>query len=98
MQLSPPDNSPVLQEAISSAKEAGLPSPPDDRRAIRRIRAGKGFRYVSVAGKPVRDRATLSRIKALVIPPAWQDVWICPSPLGHLQATGRDARGRKQYH
>ncbi|HEU4537352.1 MAG TPA: DNA topoisomerase IB, partial [Polyangiaceae bacterium] len=55
------------------------------------------FRFVDPGGKPVRDAATLARIKALGIPPAWQNVWICPDPRGHLQATGRDAKGRKQY-
>jgi DNA topoisomerase-1 len=58
------------------------------------------FRYFAPDGKPIRDAATLARIKSIVIPPAWTDVWICPAPNGHLQATGRDARGRKQsrYH
>jgi DNA topoisomerase-1 len=55
------------------------------------------MRYLGPRGRPVRDRATLARIKSLVIPPAWTDVWICPDPLGHIQVTGRDARGRKQY-
>ena len=64
---------------------------------IKRIRAGKSFRYVGAAGRPIRDPKTLGRIRALVIPPAWTDVAICPSPNGHLQAVGRDARGRKQY-
>src|SRR4029079_16892574 len=57
----------------------------------------KRFRYVDARGKAVRDAATLSRIRALAIPPAWTNVWICPSPHGHMQATGRDARARKQY-
>ncbi|HMS60097.1 MAG TPA: DNA topoisomerase IB, partial [Tepidiformaceae bacterium] len=56
-----------------------------------------GFRYVSPAGEPVRDSETLGRIRSLAIPPAWTDVWICPRADGHIQATGRDARGRKQY-
>jgi DNA topoisomerase-1 len=64
---------------------------------LRRRRAGRGFRYFDVNGKPVRDAATLARVRALAIPPAWDDVWICPSAMGYLQATGRDARGRKQY-
>jgi DNA topoisomerase I len=64
---------------------------------IRRVRAGNGFRYVGPGGRPVKDAATLARIKALAIPPAWADVWICPHPDGHLQAVGRDDRGRKQY-
>jgi DNA topoisomerase-1 len=65
--------------------------------SIRRIRCGKAFRYVSPSGKPVHDARTLARIRSLVIPPAWQNVAICPSPHGHLQAVGVDARGRKQY-
>ena len=64
---------------------------------IRRLRCGRGVRYVQPDGSPVTDEATLARIKALVIPPAWRDVWICPDPLGHLQATGIDAAGRRQY-
>src|SRR5690242_4657327 len=56
-----------------------------------------GFRYTRADGKPLRNPADLKRIRALAIPPAWTDVWICPDPRGHLQATGRDARGRKQY-
>jgi DNA topoisomerase IB len=64
---------------------------------ISRQRAGRGFAYRDPSGRPVRDHATLSRIRALAIPPAYRDVWICADPAGHLQATGRDARGRKQY-
>ncbi len=64
---------------------------------ITRVRAGDGFRYVGVDGKPLKDEVHLQRIRSLVLPPAWENVWICPSPLGHLQATGVDARGRKQY-
>jgi DNA topoisomerase I len=64
---------------------------------IRRRRAGRGFVYTDSAGDRVEDEAVLSRIRALAVPPAWTDVWICPTPRGHLQATGRDARGRKQY-
>jgi DNA topoisomerase-1 len=64
---------------------------------ISRRRRGKGFEYRDARGRPLRDAATLARIRALAIPPAWSEVWICPSPHGHLQATGRDARGRKQY-
>jgi len=64
---------------------------------IRRRKAGKGFTYVDQNGNKVTDEATLDRIKALVIPPAWTDVWICPHPMGHIQAIGTDLRGRKQY-
>jgi DNA topoisomerase-1 len=62
-----------------------------------RRRRGRGFEYRDAMQRPVRDSAALERIRALAIPPAWTDVWICPSPHGHIQATGRDARGRKQY-
>jgi DNA topoisomerase-1 len=66
-------------------------------KGIARKKSGKGFRYLDADGKTVRDQETLRRIRALAIPPAWTDVWICPSPLGHIQAVGRDARGRRQY-
>lgn len=64
---------------------------------IRRLPAAGGFRYVDAQRRAIRDRDTLQRIAQLAIPPAWRQVWICPLPNGHLQATGRDARGRKQY-
>ena len=69
----------------------------DDQPGIRRQRVGRGFRYLSAAGQPIRDPDLLRRFKALAIPPAWTDVWICPRSDGHIQATGRDAKGRKQY-
>jgi DNA topoisomerase-1 len=62
-----------------------------------RRRRGRGFEYRDAMQRPVREPAALARIRSLAIPPAWTDVWICPSPHGHIQATGRDARGRKQY-
>nr|WP_296073346.1 DNA topoisomerase IB [uncultured Actinoplanes sp.] len=68
-----------------------------DKPGYGRRRSGKGFRYLDPSGAPVGDAGTLDRIKALVIPPAWQQVWISPDPLGHIQATGIDAAGRKQY-
>lgn len=80
-----------------SAHAAGLRYVADRGPGIRRRRAGKAFRYVGDDGSPVADEAVLKRIRALAIPPAWEDVWICPREDGHLQATGRDARGRKQY-
>jgi DNA topoisomerase-1 len=81
-----------------SAKAAGLRYVCDhDQTGIRRIGRHHRFRYVDASGRTVSDRQVLQRIKALVIPPAWTDVWICADPRGHLQATGRDARGRKQY-
>ena len=90
----------VLPESVQTAKEAGLRYVVDNRPGIQRRRAGKGFRYLSADGKTIRDHETLTRIRSLVIPPAWKDVWITPVANGHLQATGRDAKGRKQsrYH
>jgi DNA topoisomerase IB len=64
---------------------------------IRRKRWGRGFRYIGPGGRPVKDPHVLGRIKALVIPPAWEDVWICPDPAGHIQAVGTDSAGRRQY-
>ena len=69
----------------------------DDSAGIRRLRVGDGFAYRDVDGERLRKATELNRIGALAIPPAYEDVWICPKPNGHLQATGRDARGRKQY-
>jgi DNA topoisomerase I len=69
----------------------------DEEPGVRRVRRGDDFKYVAPDGRLVRDPKTLSRITALAIPPAWEDVWICPHPHGHLQAVGRDARRRKQY-
>ena len=80
-----------------SAEAAGLIYVSDEKPGIRRKRSGKGFRYENAHGAAVRDAPTLSRIRGLAVPPAWTDVWICPKNNGHLQATGRDARGRKQY-
>jgi DNA topoisomerase-1 len=75
----------------------GLRYVTDASPGIRRKRAGKGFSYVGTDGKRISDKAELERIRKLAIPPAWTDVWICPSPNGHILATGRDAKGRKQY-
>jgi DNA topoisomerase-1 len=69
----------------------------DDDPGLRRVKAGDGFAYRDPDGERVNDAATLERIRLLAIPPAWTDVWICPSPRGHIQATGRDQKGRKQY-
>jgi len=69
----------------------------DDRPGFSRKRQSKSFRYVDADGQPLKDAAHLARIKSLAIPPAWAEVWICPLAEGHLQATGRDAKGRKQY-
>jgi DNA topoisomerase-1 len=75
----------------------GLRHSTDRDPGIARRRSGRGFSYRHPNGRPVRDADTLERIRKLAIPPAWTDVWICAAPTGHLQATGRDARGRKQY-
>ena len=81
----------------AAAAAAGLRYVSDASPGIRRRKRGKSFAYVDSAGRPVRDPAEVARIRALAIPPAYADVWICPRADGHLQATGRDARGRKQY-
>jgi DNA topoisomerase-1 len=90
-------NTVLPTDPVASAQAAGLHYVSDDRPGIRRQRAGRGFRYLGLDGKPVRHPDALRRFKALAIPPAWTDVWICPRPDGHLQATGRDAKRRKQY-
>jgi DNA topoisomerase I len=85
-------------DSLASAKVAGLRYINDVTTAgIRRVGKPGRFRYVNARGRPVKDQAELQRIRSLAIPPAWTDVWICPHALGHVQATGRDARGRKQY-
>src|SRR5207244_4783074 len=81
---------------LASAASAGLRYVTDDRPGIRRVMGALGFRYTRADGRPVRSAADLKRIRTLAIPPAWKDVWICPDPKGHLQATGRDKRGRQQ--
>jgi DNA topoisomerase-1 len=87
----------AARDATAAASSAGLRYVHDYQPGIARRKRGKHFHYVDADGHAVKDAATLTRIKSLVIPPAWADVWICMQPLGHLQATGRDARGRKQY-
>ena len=87
----------VYVDPVESAKAAGLRYVSDDLPGIRRRKRGKGFSYLLPNGSPVQTAKELERIRKLAIPPAWTDVWICPVPNGHLQATGRDARGRKQY-
>lgn len=89
-----------LARSIAEAHEAtafGLAHADDNGPGIRRRRAGKGFLFSHPDGTKVADPPTLSRIASLAIPPAWTDVWISPDPDGHIQATGRDAKGRKQY-
>jgi DNA topoisomerase I len=84
-------------DPLESARSAGLRYVCDDKPGIRRTMGPLGFKYFGPHGKLIRRPAELKRIAKLAIPPAWTDVWICPDPRGHLQATGRDARGRKQY-
>ena len=84
-------------DPLESAEEAGLRYVRGSGPCIRRVRCGRSFRYIGPDGKPLRDRKHLARIGSLSIPPAWREVWICPSPKGHLQAVGRDAKNRKQY-
>lgn len=88
---------PAVRDAAVAAEQASLRYVSDVKPGIRRRRAGLGFSYTHPDGSRVKDAATLARIKALAIPPAWTDVWICPVANGHVQATGRDARGRKQH-
>ncbi len=92
-----PTQLPHADDPVASARSAGLRYVHDNRPGIRRVRCGSGFRYLAADGRAVRDAEVLRRIHSLVIPPAWTDVWICPQANGHLQATGRDARARKQY-
>ncbi len=94
---SKPPASENVTDPIESAEAAGLRYVSDTMPGIRRKRSGTGFSYVGSDGKAIRNAGELARIRSLAIPPAYTDVWICPSPSGHIQATGRDARGRKQY-
>jgi len=87
----------AAKDPLAAARSAGLVYTTDSSPGICRIKRGKSFAYVGPQQRPVRNRQVLARIRSLVIPPAWTEVWICTNPRGHLQATGRDARGRKQY-
>ena len=100
----PPVHAPAVTEtngdrpdAREAARNAGLRYSSDVQPGIRRRRSGRGFTYMDPDGATVRDKEVVARIRALAIPPAWTDVWICRWPNGHIQATGRDARGRKQH-
>jgi len=86
-----------MNEMLLAARSAGLRYVDPADPGIRRVRRGRGFGYVDSKGKAVKDDKTLERIASIVIPPAWEDVWISPHANGHIQATGRDARGRLQY-
>ncbi len=90
----------IITDPEESSRQAGLRYVTDAKPGYSRKKRGKSFRYFDTAGKLIQDEVILKRIRSLVIPPAWTDVWICPSANGHLQATGRDARKRKQsrYH
>lgn len=87
----------LVKEPSQSAKAAGLRYVSDEQPGIRRQRWGRGFSYFDPTGDRIQDPDELKWLKALPIPPAWEDVWICPFPNGHLLATGRDDKGRKQY-
>ena len=93
----------MLDAEIRISVDVDMRAPPglryvcDDGPAIQRRRAGKGFVYFDAKGRRVANPDTLQRVRSLVIPPAWTDVWICAAADGHIQATGRDAKGRKQY-
>ncbi len=91
------DSTELYRDAVQSAKDAGLRYLTDDRPGLTRRKAGKSFAYFTAAGERVTDQKVLTRISSIVIPPAWTDVWISPSANSHVQVTGRDARGRKQY-
>ncbi|GAB3815508.1 DNA topoisomerase IB [Pontibacter rugosus] len=87
----------LYADPSKSAELAGLRYTSDDRPGYTRKKAGKGFTFLDEKGERIDDEKKLERLKSLVIPPAWEDVWICKSPKGHLQVTGRDEKGRKQY-
>src|SRR6266513_2248755 len=87
----------VAVDSAEAAEEAGLQYVNDERPGHSRRAKGKDFEYLDTEGKTIRDEQRLVRIKRLAIPPGWTEVWICPSANGHIQATGRDARSRKQY-
>src|SRR5918992_3049981 len=92
-----PSKSSPNSDPVASAKEAGLRYVSDARPGIRREMGPLGFKYIGPNGRVIRNKAEITRINKLAVPPAWTDVWICPDARGHIQATGRDAKGRKQY-
>ncbi len=87
----------IRLDPVASAERAGLEYVTDDEPGIQRKRVGRHFSYIGLDGQPIRDPDHLKRLRSLAIPPAWTEVWICPNPNGHIQATARDAKGRKQY-
>jgi DNA topoisomerase-1 len=92
-----PSETGTIVDPREAAENAGLVHVSDAKPGITRHKRGRGFRYLLPDGSPVRDAKVLDRIRKLAVPPAYTQVWICPQPNGHIQATGRDARGRKQY-
>jgi len=95
--VEPPDSAQAIVDPQDAAESAGLRYVSDERPGIRRKKVGTGFSYIRPDGSRLVEPDALKRIRALAIPPAWTDVWICPFPSGHIQATGRDAKGREQY-
>jgi DNA topoisomerase I len=93
----PAEDGQTIVDPKDAAESAGLRYVSDVRPGIRRKRSGKGFTYVRPDGTKLSDPQAVKRIRSLAIPPAWTNVWICPVADGHIQATGRDAKGRKQY-
>ena len=87
----------LAQDPVQTAKAAKLRYMTDAMPGISRLRTGDQFSYIDPQGKPIDDEATLTRIRSMALPPAWERVWICPKPNGHLQATGIDTKNRKQY-
>src|SRR6476646_1833468 len=87
----------LITDPVQSAQAAGLRYVNDNSPGIQRQLRGQGFIYIDVDGQKIRDRDEIQRIESVAIPPAYQNVWICPYANGHIQATGRDAKGRKQY-
>jgi DNA topoisomerase I len=96
LSISAPESAGVI-DAKDAARAVGLRYVSDSQPGIRRKRAGTGFSYCRPDGTKVSIGPELKRIRSIAIPPAWTDVWICPHAQGHIQATGRDARSRKQY-
>lgn len=88
---------PIRLDPVASAERAGLEYVTDDEPGIRRRRVGRYFSYIGLDGQPIRDPGLLKQLRSLAIPPTWTEVWICANPNGHIQATARDAKGRKQY-
>src|SRR6478672_7285544 len=87
----------LITDPVQSAQAAGLRYVSDNSPGIQRQVRGKVFVDIGLDGKPIRDRSEIQRMNSLAIPPAYKDVWICPDANGHIQATARDAKGRKQY-